>query len=147
MAKTDIPNNLSDEAKARLFETAQIDQNLKKRLLEDPAAVGKELGIVFEDSEVKRIKRAAAFLDLIDETRSGRIRIRRPIGYPAFPRGHPIFYPIFYPIGYPIINWEKNALLDLFKDLIVDVRLYENGAPELIKEIDAKLEKKMGLIR
>ena len=89
-----MPNEI---AMRKLMEACDQDPKLQAKLFHDPAAVAKEHGVEFSDTEVQQLKRVGTLMNLVGEFKAGRVGGRGPI---------------FYPIGYPIDQWWKNAIFN-----------------------------------
>lgn len=117
-----------------LFDAAHKDPHLRMKLLENPKQVAKEWGVVLEDREVSRLLKVGAFLELANEAQSGKL-------FRCDPR-----------VCYPATVWQKHSLLELIKDLVIDVRIRWKDeifypAPDFLKEIDIKLDKRFGFLK
>lgn len=130
------PDAIRKEQLDQLFRAAHKDPHLKMQLLENPERVAKQWRVVLEKSEIDRLRSVGAFMDLANEAQSGKL-------FRCDPR-----------VCYPITIWQKQSLMELIKDLVVDIRIrgpkidwVYYPAPDIINAIELKLDKKLGLMK
>lgn len=117
----------------KLFETAHRDPHLKMKLLANPKEVAKEWGVKLEDHVVERLKNLGAFIALADEAVSGKV-------FRCFPPE----------VCYPPLVWQKNATLELVRDLFFDrpfiiKKDWVFYPPDVLTRVEAKIDKNLNL--
>ncbi len=83
-----------------LFEAANHDPELKKRLLENPKAVAKEWNVALSDQEVEQLIKLNAVVELASDIKFGKL------------------YPVPGPIYYPVNVWRIKELLQIIESVL-----------------------------
>lgn len=86
-----------------LFEAANRDPALKKRLLANPKAVAGEWKVELSDQDVEQLTKLGVIVELADDVKFGRL------------------YPKIGPIFYPISVWKVREVVDIIGNLIPHV--------------------------
>jgi hypothetical protein len=130
---------MADESRSNakleeLFAAAHKNPQLRMELLEDPQRVAEKWGVELPERTVTRLRKVGAFLELADEAKSRRL-------FRCDPR-----------VCYPATLWQRQSLLELVKELVIDVRLKKGDevfypAPELLPAVEVKLDRNLGLAR
>jgi len=84
-----------------LFEAANRDPTLKKKLLQNPQAVAEEFGVKFTGPEVDQLKKLGAIVELAEDIKFGRL-------YPGIPPH----------VGYPVTVWKARELAGIIRQII-----------------------------
>ncbi|HVN55705.1 MAG TPA: hypothetical protein VMT46_15330 [Anaerolineaceae bacterium] len=94
-------NTPSEANLEALFEAANRDPALKKRLLANPRQVAEEYKVKLEDEDVEQLTKLGALVELADDVRFGRL------------------YQLVDPrIFYPVSVWRVHEVVSIFRDLI-----------------------------
>ena len=83
-----------------LFEAANRDPALKRRLLANPKVVAEEWKVELNDQELEQLTKLGVLVELADDVKFGRL----------YPKPGPIFYPISV--------WKVREVADIIRNLI-----------------------------
>jgi hypothetical protein len=87
----------------QLFEAANRDPDLKKKLLANPHEVAEQWNVKFSEHDVEQLTKLNAVVELANDVQYGRL------------------YPKPGPIGYPIDIWRIRAVSDIFGLVIKNI--------------------------
>ncbi len=133
--ETDTLSNQAENNLEALFEAANRDSALKKKLLANPKEVAAEWRVTLSSDDVEQLNKLHAIVELADDVKYSRL-YRKP-----------------RPIGYPIDVWKAKAMIDIFSDALPRERAISLGTlvnpgpifypAELLSKMEDKLLSKL----